>query len=85
MNKTTTLTAATVLVGAAAISFARYRSLINDLTGRFPDLDRKVIRKAYSEFLKNAKDNAYGPMADFTDEKMDRIFLDIVQKQTASK
>lgn len=80
MNKTK-LIAAVVLVGAAYAAYhLKHQSIIVD---RFPDIDPKVVRKAYKTMMKRALAGAYADMDD-SDETMDRIFRDIVQEQTAS-
>lgn len=83
MNKST-LIASALAAGVTLVATVKWQSYINDLAGRFPLLSRKAIRKAYREFLKNSANGVYGDMTDFNDEKMDRIFLHIVQNQTAS-
>lgn len=84
MNKTT-LTASALVIGVAIVATYKWQTYLNDLAGRFPDLDRKVIRKAYRQFLKNAANDVYGPMQDFSDEKMDALFLAIVQEHPLRK
>lgn len=80
MNKTK-LIAAVVLVGAAYAAYhLKHQSIIVD---RFPDIDPKVVRKAYKTMMKRALAGAYADTDD-SDETMDRIFRDIVQEQTAS-
>lgn len=71
-------------VGVTVAAIAHWERYITDIQGRFPNLDRKVIRKAYRTFMKNATQGKYGPMENFSNEKMDQIFLDIVREQTAS-
>ena len=85
MNKTALIASVALVAGVVAIPVIRYNSLINQVADRFPMIDRKIIRKAYSTFMKNAADKKYGDMANFTDQKMDELFLEIVQKLTASK
>jgi len=80
--KKTAITATVILAGVTLIAVNRWQTYINDLSNRFPNLDRKVIRKAYKQFLKNAADDKYGPMSDFSDEKMDALFMEIVREQT---
>jgi hypothetical protein len=87
VNKNQILVASALVV--AGVTTAAYlngmRVLHQDLYKRFPDLDHKVIRKAYKQFLKNAANQTYGDMDDFSDDKMDQLFLDIVREMTSTQ
>ncbi len=87
MNKNQMLVASALVV--SGVTTAAYlngmRVLHADLYQRFPDLDHKVIRRAYKQFLKNAADQKYGDMDSFTDYKMDQLFLDIVRETPLRK
>jgi hypothetical protein len=86
MNKTTlTAVAAFAVTGVALVTYKYHQIHFKIILDRFPNLDPKVVKEAYKEFMKNAAVNKYGDMSNFSDEKMDRLFLDIVRKQTASK
>lgn len=92
MDKTQKTLAATALVtGVATIAAIAYQrqQYLNDLAGRFPSLYRiigkKGMWKAYKQFLKNSAADKYGDMSNFSNEKMDRLFLDIVREQLDSK
>lgn len=81
MNKTK-LIAATVLCGAAFVAYhLKHRNII---VHRFPDLDPKVVRAAYSTMMKRALKGDYADV-DGSEETMDRIFRNIVQEQTTSE
>lgn len=81
MNKTL-LTASVVLMGAAYAAYhLKHQSII---VNRFPDIDPKVVRKAYKTMMKRALEGHYADMDD-SDETMDRIFRNIVREQTASE
>ena len=81
MNTKTAIIASTAVVGFVGLATTAYQSTMKDLYKRFPDLDHKVIRKAYRTFIMNSAAQQYGDMNDFDYNQMDKIFLDIVQKQ----
>lgn len=62
-------------VFAVASVVGWWTSLQKDLYGRFPNHDRKVIRKAYRSFLKNSAAGLYGDIDPLTDEEMDALFM----------
>jgi hypothetical protein len=62
-----------------------WQTLIADLEVRFPDIPKKIIRKAYRKFAINSAMQQYGDMDSFSDAKMDELFLLEVRKIVASK
>ena len=88
MNKTQkTLASSTLLVGGYVLVSAvkEWRGCVFDLYERFPDIDHKIIRKAFHREMYNCARGNYGDIQDHTDEQMDEIFLSEVQKLTAKK
>lgn len=73
MNKTKI---ATYALGSMSFYLGfQWQTLLNDLYGRFPNHDRKVIRKAYRRMLIKSAAGKYPDLNDWTDEQMDQLFL----------
>jgi hypothetical protein len=85
MNNKSVVAGVVFGVGVAIAVTRTWQSYLDDLQKRFPDLDRKVLKKAYKQFMRNAAADKYGPMADFSDATMDALFLKIVHEQTTSR
>lgn len=68
--------AAASIVTAIAVLGAglTLRSYHKDLYGRFPDIDRKVVRQAYRKFVARAAKGQIDTDG-LTDAEMDRLFL----------
>lgn len=83
MNKPMIITTAVaaVSVTAIALSMNAYYKDLKDLYNRFPNLDRKIIRKAYNKFMLDAimqkTDVAY-----LDHRQMDLMFLTYITKVT---
>lgn len=67
------------LIGLAFVvagSFVLYQyAHFQIIVKRFPDLDPKVVKAAYKNLMKKAAVGDYGDIQDYTEEQMDRIFL----------
>jgi hypothetical protein len=62
------------------ISVRTRNSYINDLAERFPTIDKKILGKAYRNFMVDALTGRYGDdIDDATDEQMDALFLKYVE------
>lgn len=85
MNKNALIASAALVAGVAIVVVTKLNSYHKDLYARFPDLDRKVVRKAYRQFMKNATNDVYGDMSNFSEELMDSHFLAIVQEHPLKK
>lgn len=73
-------TALAVGVVAGVAKVVHYANSLNqDIYSRFPHLDRKVLRKAYSRYLANAIRGEYShlDLDNYTDEQMDELFLNV--------
>lgn len=81
MNNTQKTTiASVVVVGAIAAIAVQFHSYHQDLYGRFPELDRKIVRKAYRRMMLVALSGQLTDEQTANDDTMDRVFLDEVQK-----
>lgn len=49
--------------------------LKKSLTNRFPDLEPKLLRKAYVKFLLGSATWKYGDLSNLSDQQMDVLFL----------
>lgn len=84
MNKNTKKTAATIIVvgGVTVVAAKTMNHYHQDIYNRFPELDRKIGRKAFRRFLWHSFTQQTGDLQDLTDEQMDVLFLEEVRKLT---
>lgn len=81
MDKTQKTAATAAVVGLAVVVVTRkWQSLYRDLEGRFPNTDKKLLRKAFNKFMLNSVAGKYNDrdLDNYTDEQMDELFLDIM-------
>lgn len=85
-NQNKKTTASVLVVGTAVVVAAStVRSYNQDIYNRFPQVDRKVARKAYRKMLWKAFNGELTDAQTSTDEIMDVVFLDLVRQiETAS-
>lgn len=84
MNKKAVLIG-TFLVGCGALGFAKtWMGYIKMLEERFPEIDPKVIRKAYRKFMMLAITQKIA-VSDLNDEEMDKIFRALAYEERFSK
>lgn len=78
MNKNQKIAGSAGLVGfLAATTVVRFHQYNQDLYGRFPDLDRKIVRKAYRKMMLRALRGTYTDEQLETDESSDLVFLGV--------
>lgn len=83
MKKTALI--ATFLVGCGVLGVAKtWMSYIKMLEERFPEIDPKVIRKAYRKFMMLAVTQKIA-VSDLNDEEMDKIFRALAYEEAFSK
>lgn len=82
MIKATLIAAAAVLAGTAFVAYNRIHE--NLIVKRFPDIDPKIVRKAYRTMMSRAVAGEYAHYEDASDETHDRIFRAIVKEQNPS-
>lgn len=76
MDKNAKIGAVSAVAGFAAASAAvKFRSYHQDLYGRFPDVDRKIVRKAFRRMLLKALTGQYtDDLQSASDADMDVLF-----------
>lgn len=79
MKKTMTILVSLLFVATTA-SYVRFTVWHHQLYERFPELDRKIIRKAYRNMWVNALLQKYQEEVMDDDEKMDEVFLNEYNK-----
>ena len=79
MKKTMTILVSLLFV-ATTTSYVRLTVWHHQLYERFPELDRKIIRKAYRNMWVNALLQKYPEEVMDDDEKMDEVFLNEYNK-----
>lgn len=86
MNKNQKILASAVLVVGLTVVVAvtKWQSWIQDIEGRFPEIDRKILRKAYRKFMTNSALGKYNDLDldVYDDEQMDVLFMREVNKLT---
>ena len=79
MKKTLTILVSLLFVATTA-SYVRFTVWHHQLYERFPELDRKIIRKTYRNTLVNGILQKYLEEVMDDDEKMDEVFLNEYNK-----
>ena len=79
MKKTMTILVSLLFVATTA-SYVRFTVWHHQLYERFPELDRKIIRKAYRNMWVNALLQKYPEEMLDDDEKADEVFLNEYNK-----
>ena len=79
MKKTLTILVSLLFVATTA-SYVRFTVWHHQLYERFPELDRKIIRKAYRNMWVNTLLQKYSEEMMDDDEKADEVFLNEYNK-----
>lgn len=72
-----------ISVAGMAVSSLALNKLHKEIYERFPNTDRKVLRKAFNKFFLDALTGRTEVPGHATDEEMDAIFLKYVRKYEA--
>lgn len=84
MNNNQKMIAATAIaIGALSVfSVIQLNTYVKQLQERFPEIDKKIVRKAYRNMLIAAFAQEYGDLDGLDVQLMEKLFLDEVQKLT---
>lgn len=74
-----------ILAGTIAVGvITMWKLNVRDIADRFPEIDTKIIPKAYRIVLKNAWLGKYNDVDTSTNEKWDVLMLKEIQKLTST-
>lgn len=78
MTNTQKIAASVVIVVAVTATAVKVHEYNTDLYGRFPELDRKVVRKAFRKMMAKSLRGELTDAQTANDDTMDATFLRIV-------
>ena len=84
MNNPAKIATSVAVVSLGAVSVVQWRSLIADMLERFPDIDPKIVKKAYRAFLMKALTGQLEDLSNLNDSMMDKLFLAEVTRLTSN-
>lgn len=81
-QKTIAAASAVVVTLAAVTTAAGFHAAHKDLYERFPEIDHKIVRKAYRRIMWNSLNQQYSDEMLADTNRMDALFLQTVQDLT---
>lgn len=74
--------AAAAVVSLTVVAAIQYKSLVTQVEARFPEIDKKIVRKAYRNMMMKSFAGGYATESMSSDQAMDAFFLTEVEKLT---
>ena len=84
MNNTQKIAIPVLVAGTAIAAVMTTRSYNNDLYNRFPEYDRKIVRKAYRRLMLKSLSGKLDQAMLTSDDGMDMLFIAEVENLTES-